>query len=157
MNRFIVAVERVAGAFLGLVAAITFAEAVLRYSLARHIPDGFILGQMLQGIAICWGIATTTYADRHVTTDVLYTAVSARWQRIFDVTAYTLNLVFFAAFGFMITFKVYDILKAGERSIDLNLPIWAGYLFASAGILVTLVLAAARWWQVVWNKTPSSR
>jgi TRAP-type transport system small permease protein len=139
------------------VAAITFAEALLRYSLARHIPDGFILGQMLQGIAICWGIATTTYADRHVTVDALYTVVGARWQRVFDVTAYTLNFLFFAAFGFMITFKVYDILKAGERSIDLNLPIWGGYLVASLGIMVTLVLAGARWWQVVWNRTPSSR
>ena len=154
MNRFIVAVERTAGAFLGLVAAITFAEALLRYTVAKHIPDGFILGQMLQGIAICWGIATTTYADRHVTVEALYTIVSTRWKRIFDVTAYTLNLLFFAAFGFMITFKVYDILRAGERSIDLNLPIWGGYLVASAGILVTLVLAAARWWQVVWKRRP---
>jgi len=154
LNSFILAVERVAGAFLGLVAAITFAEALLRYTVAKHIPDGFILGQMLQGIAICWGIATTTYADRHVTVDALYTVLSARWKRIFDVTAYTLNLLFFAAFGFMISFKVYDILKAGERSIDLNLPIWAGYLLASIGILVTLVLATARWWQVVWTRKP---
>jgi TRAP-type C4-dicarboxylate transport system permease small subunit len=154
VNRFIVAVERVAGAFLGLVAAITFAEALLRYTVAKHIPDGFILGQMLQGIAICWGIGTATYADRHVTVDALYTVLNARWKRIFDVTAYTLNLLFFAAFGFMISFKVYDILKAGERSIDLNLPIWAGYLLASIGIVVTLVLAGARWWQVVWTRKP---
>jgi TRAP-type C4-dicarboxylate transport system permease small subunit len=157
VDRFIAAVERTAGAFLGLVAAITFAEAVLRYSVAAHIPDGFILGQMLQGIAICWGIATATYADRHVVVDALYTVVTPLWQRIFDVAAYTLNLAFFAAFGFMITFKVYDILKAGERSIDLNLPIWAGYLLASVGIVVTLVLAAARWWQVVWMRKPPSR
>ena len=157
MNRFIAAVEVTAGAFLGLVAAITFAEALLRYTVAKHIPDGFILGQMLQGIAICWGIAAATYADRHVTVDALYTVVGARWQRILDVTAYTLNFVFFALFGFMITFKVYDILRAGERSIDLNLPIWAGYVLASAGILVTMVLAGARWWQVVWTRKPSSR
>ncbi len=154
MNRFIGAVERAAGAFLGLVALITFAEALLRYSVARHIPDGFILGQMLQGIAICWGIATTTYADRHVTVEALYTTLNARWQRIFDAAAYSLNFAFFAAFGFMITFKVYDILRAGERSIDLNLPIWAGYLVASTGILVTLILAGARWWQVVWMRKP---
>ncbi len=154
MNRFIGAVERTAGAFLGLVAVLTFAEALLRYSVAKHIPDGFILGQMLQGIAICWGIATTTYADRHVTVEALYTTLNARWRRIFDAAAYSLNFAFFAAFGFMITFKVYDILRAGERSIDLNLPIWAGYLVASVGILVTLILAGARWWQVVWMRKP---
>jgi TRAP-type C4-dicarboxylate transport system permease small subunit len=152
VDRFIAAVERTAGVFLGLVAAITFGEALLRYTVAKHIPDGFIVGQMAQGIAICWGIATATYADRHVTVDALYTVVGARWQRIFDVTAYTVNFVFFALFGFMITFKVYDILRAGERSIDLNLPIWGGYLVASVGILVTVVLAGARWWQVVWKR-----
>jgi TRAP-type transport system small permease protein len=152
VERFIAAVERTAAVFLGLVAAITFAEALLRYTVAKHIPDGFIVGQMAQGIAICWGIATATYADRHVTVDALYTVVGVRWQRIFDVTAYTVNFVFFALFGFMITFKVYDILRAGERSIDLNLPIWAGYLVASVGILVTVVLAGARWWQVVWTR-----
>ena len=156
MERFITAVERLAGAFLGLVAAITFAEAALRYTVAWHIPDGFILGQLLQGIAICWGIATATYADRNITVDVLYTLASGRLRRVIDVAAHSVNLLFFAAFGFMITFKVYDILRAGERSIDLNLPIWLGYLLASLGILAALVLAAARWWQVLWNKAPSS-
>lgn len=155
MNCFISAVERTAGAFLGLVAAITFAEAALRYTIAGHIPDGFILVQTLQGVAICWGIATATYADRHVTVEVLYTVASTRLRYAIDVAAYTLNLMFFAAFGFMMTFKVYDILKAGERSIDLNLPIWIGYLFASLGIMVTLVLAAARWWQVVVLRRPA--
>ena len=155
MERFIAAVEKTAGTFLGLVAAITFAEATLRYTLATRIPDGFILGQTLQGVAICWGIATATYADRHIAVDVLYAAVSARWQYWIDAVAHTIGLVFFAAFGFMINFKVYDILKAGERSIDLNLPIWFGYLLAAIGILVTLVLAAARWWQVViWKRRP---
>jgi TRAP-type C4-dicarboxylate transport system permease small subunit len=152
MNRFIAAVERTAGAFLGLVAAITFAEALLRYTVAKHIPDGFILGQTLQGVAICWGIATATYADRHITVDVLYAIAGTRLRYAIDVVAYTVNLLFFAAFGFMMSFKVYDILKAGERSIDLNLPIWIGYSLASIGIMVTLALAGARWWQVVWKK-----
>lgn len=156
MNRFIVNVERAAGIFLGLVAVITFGEALLRYSAAKHIPDGFILGQMLQGIAICWGIATATFADRHVTVEALYSVVGERVQRAFDIAAHTINLAFFIAFGVMINFKVYDILKAGERSIDLNLPIWTGYLLAALGILVTMILAGARWWQVVWNSRRSS-
>ena len=151
MNGFIGAVERTAGVFLGLVALITFAEALLRYTVAKHIPDAFIVGQTAQGIAICWGIATATYADRHISVDALYTVVAPGLQRLFDRIAYTLSFVFFAVFGFMISFKVYDILRAGERSIDLNLPIWIGYLVASLGIVVTVVLAGLRWWQVVWK------
>jgi TRAP-type C4-dicarboxylate transport system permease small subunit len=157
LERFTLAVERTAGAFLGLVAAITFAEALLRYAFARHIPDGFILGQLLQGIAICWGIATATYAERHVTVDALYTVVGPAWRRLIDIAAYSVNLLFFAALALMMNFKVYDILRAGERSIDLNLPIWAGYLVASCGVLVTVILAGLRWWQVVWKNSPSSR
>ena len=154
MNRFIVAVERTAGVFLGLVALITFSEALLRYTVSKHIPDAFIVGQMAQGIAICWGIATATYADRHISVDALYTVVGARTKRVFDIIAYTLSFAFFAVFGLMISFKVYDILRAGERSIELDLPIWMGYLVASLGIVVTVVLAGLRWWQVVWKSAP---
>ena len=100
-------------------------------------------------MAICWGIATATYADRHITVDVLYAVAGARLRYAIDVAAYSLNLAFFAVFGFMMTFKVYDILKAGEKSIDLALPIWIGYSLAAVGIMVTLVLAGLRWWQVV--------
>lgn len=151
MDRFIGVVERTAGVFLGLVAALTFVEAVLRYTVAGHIPDGFVLGQLMQGIAICWGIATATYADRHVTVDVLHTIVGPRTQHALDVIAYTINLAFLLTFAAMITFKVWDILKAGENSVDLGLPIWAGYSIASMGIVVTGLLAALRWWQVVFQ------
>ena len=59
-------------------------EAVLRYGFNTHIPDGFVIGQTMQGIAICWGIATATYADRQITVDILYEIVGqsgAPWFR----------------------------------------------------------------------------
>ena len=149
MNRFIRTVELTAGYFIGLLAIITFVEAVLRYVFTTHIPDGFVLAQMMQGIAICWGIATTTYADRHVTVDILYTLGGRAVRRAIDVTAYTLNLAFLATFGVMITFKVYDILLAGELSAELRVPIWMGYILASVGVLAAVVMAAARWWQML--------
>jgi len=132
--------------------AILVDEDISRLFIAGILPG--LLAMALYCVAICWGIATATYADRHITVDMLYAAVNARWRYAIDVAAHTLGLLFFAAFGFMINFKVYDILKAGERSVDLNLPIWAGYLFAAAGILITFVLAGVRWWQVVWMRRP---
>lgn len=149
MDRFVVIVERAAGIFIGALAIITFGEAFLRYGFNAHIPDGFIVGQTMQGIAICWGISTATYADRQITVDILYEMVGSGIRRAFDVTAYTINFLFLALFGYAMTFKVFDILKAGEISSELEIPIWTGYTLASLGILATVATAAIRWWQVV--------
>jgi len=152
VNAFVTIVERTAGYFIGFLALITVAEAVLRYGFNSHIPDGFVLGQTMQGIAICWGIATATYADRQITVDILYELVGARLKRTFDVAAFTISLLFLCLFAFAITFKVYDILKAGEISAELRIPIWTGYTLASLGILTAVATAAIRWWQVVFRR-----
>ncbi len=149
MDRIVVFVERAAGCFIGVLALITFGEAFLRYGFNAHIPDGFIVGQTMQGIAICWGISTATYADRQITVDILYELSSSRIRRGFDVAAHTINLLFMALFGYAMTFKVFDILRAGEISSELKIPIWTGYTLASLGILAAVAAAAIRWWQVV--------
>ena len=145
----ITTIEKIAGYAIGFLALITFSEAILRYGFSTHIPDGFVVGQMMQGIAICWGIATATYADRHITVDILYTFGSDRMRRIFDVVGYTVNLGFLTAFGYAITFKVFDILEAGEISNDLAVPLWTGYTLASVGIIAAVIMAAIRWWLVI--------
>ena len=149
MERVIITIEKIAGYAIGFLALITFSEAILRYGFSTHIPDGFVVGQMMQGIAICWGIATATYADRHITVDILYTFGSDRMRRIFDVVGYTVNLGFLTTFGYAITFKVFDILEAGEISNDLAVPLWTGYTLASVGILAAVIMAAIRWWLVI--------
>jgi len=156
MSRFVTIVERTAGFFVGFLAIITFVEAVLRYGFNKHIPDGFIIGQMMQGIAICWGISTATYADRHIRVDILYEAVGSGMRRFFDILAYTINWSFMALFGAAMTFKVFDILRAGEISNELRIPIWVGYIFASVGIIAAVGTATLRWWQVVVQNRSSA-
>jgi TRAP-type C4-dicarboxylate transport system permease small subunit len=152
VNAFIAIVERTAGYFIGILALITVGEAALRYGFNSHIPDGFIIGQTLQGIAICWGIATATYADRQVTVDILYELAGAGVKRALDLAAHTINFLFMALFGYAITFKVFDILKAGEISAELRIPIWTGYALASLGVLTAVATAGIRWWQVVLRR-----
>jgi TRAP-type C4-dicarboxylate transport system permease small subunit len=149
VDRIVVFIERTAGCFIGVLALITFGEAFLRYGFNAHIPDGFIVGQTMQGIAICWGISTATYADRQITVDILYEFSSSRLRRGFDVAAHTINFLFMALFGYAMTFKVFDILRAGEISSELEIPIWTGYTLASLGILAAVATAAIRWWQIV--------
>jgi TRAP-type C4-dicarboxylate transport system permease small subunit len=152
VEKFVGYVEKTAGYFIGILALITFSEAVLRYVFNSHIPDGFVIGQTLQGIAICWGIASTTYADRHITVDIVYAFGPGWMRRLFDLVGYTLNLLFLALFGYAITFKVFDILEAGQISSEIHMPIWIGYTFASLGVLAAVFTAALRWWQVVFER-----
>lgn len=155
MDRFVATVEKTAGYFIGFLALITIGEAILRYGFNSHIPDGFIIGQTLQGIAICWGIATAAYADRHVSVDIVYVFGGPRVRRVLDITGYTINVLFMALFGYAMTFKVFDILRAGEISNELRYPVWTGYTLASIGILVAVVMAAIRWYQVVIQRKPA--
>jgi TRAP-type C4-dicarboxylate transport system permease small subunit len=157
VNRIVAIVERTAGYFIGILAVITFSEAILRYVFGSHIPDGFVVGQMMQGIAICWGIATATYADRHITVDIVYEFSGDRVRRFFDLVAYTVNLLFMTLFGYAISLKVFDILDAGEISIDLNIPLWTGYSLASLGIVAAVAMACIRWWQVVILRRTGAR
>jgi len=152
MNRLVVVIEKLAGYSIGILALITVGEAALRYLFAKHIPDGFIIGQTMQGIAICWGIATATYADRHITVDVLYELAGPTIRRVFDVTAYSINLLFMGLFGYAMSFKAFDILNAGEISPELRIPIWTGYTLASLGILAALITATIRWWQIIFER-----
>lgn len=149
MLKVVTLIERIAAYFIGILALITFFEALLRYAFRSHIPDGFLVGQTLQGIAICWGIATAAYADRHIAVDIVYTFGSPRLRRVCDVVAFTLNLAFIATFGYAITYKVFDIMAAGESSAELAIPLWVGYSFACLGILAAVVTSAIRWWRVV--------
>jgi TRAP-type C4-dicarboxylate transport system permease small subunit len=149
VNSVVTIIEKIAGYCIGFLAIITCSEAILRYGFNSHIPDSFVLGQMMQGIAICWGIATATYADRHITVDLFYTFTTPAVRRFFDLSGYTINLLFMIAFGYAITFKVFDILAAGEISDDLAIPLWTGYTLASVGILAAVITATIRWYQVV--------
>ena len=154
MDKIVRTIEATAGYLIGFLALLTFTEAALRYLFSSHIPDAFVLGKVLQGIAICWGIATATYADRHINVDVVYELASAGVRRVLDVIGYTFNLIFLTLFGYAITFKVFDILAAGEISNELKIPIWTGYTFASIGILAAVLMAALRWWQIVIKRQP---
>jgi TRAP-type C4-dicarboxylate transport system permease small subunit len=142
-------IERTAGYFIGVLAVITFAAAVLRYVFNAFIPDGFIVAQTLQGIAICWGFGTAIYADRHITVDIIYASAGAGFRRVCDVTSYVLNFLFMALFAYASVFKVFDIRAAGEISDDLRFPLWIGYSLAALGIVAALVMAGIRTWQVV--------
>lgn len=151
MTRIVEGIDKIAGYAIGFLALITFSEALLRYIFSKSIPDGFVLGQMMQGIAICWGIATANYADRHITVDVIWEFLGKRAQWVMDSVAHTLHLFFMALFGYASSYKVFDILRAGEISSDLRIPLWTGYSLAAIGVVAALIMATIRWAQIVFG------
>ena len=157
MEKITTWIERLAGYFIGVLALITFTAAVLRYTVNVHIPDGFIVAQTLQGIAICWGFGTAIYADRHITVDILYATAGSSFQRVCDVTAILLNLAFMILFAYAMVYKVVDIRAAGEISDDLRIPLWFGYSLAAIGIVAALVMSAIRTWQILFHPEQAQR
>ena len=151
MNKLVDCIETVAGYAVGFLALITFSEALLRYFFSKSIPDGFVLGQMMQGIAICWGIAAANYADRHITVDVVWEFLGPKARWVMDSVAHTIHLFFMGLFGYASSYKVFDILKAGEISSDLRIPIWTGYSLAAIGVVAAFLMAFVRWLQIVFG------
>src|SRR4030095_6046003 len=93
MDRFINAIELVAAAFVGLVAADVFISVLLRYFFSIDIPDSYNFGQVMLRVLMCWGIAATSYRGTHITVDLVWANVGPGWQRAIDVFA-TLVLLF---------------------------------------------------------------
>ena len=66
MRRLLSATETLAALSLLLIALLTAGNVALRYAFSMQIPDWFDGTQMLQGIAMFWGIALATYYGTHI-------------------------------------------------------------------------------------------
>ncbi len=144
MERFIRAVNTAAGVFLGCIAALTFTVALLRYAFSITIPDWFNLACMLQGIAIFWGIASTTHEGRHITVDGVWELSRPAGKRAIDLFADVVTLVFLGALAWMLVYKVQSTYQSNQVSSDLGVPLWPFHLLASLGIGAAAVCAALR-------------
>jgi len=144
MERFIHAVNTAAGLFLGCVALLTFTVALLRYAFSITIPDWFNFACMVQGIAIFWGIASTTHEGRHICVDGVWEISGPKMRRWIDLFADTATLVFLGALGWMLVYKVQSTYQTNQVSADLSWPLWPFHLLASLGIWAGAVLALLR-------------
>ena len=149
MERSIRAIDRIAGLFLAAVAALTFFEAVLRYSLALQIPDWYALACLFQGIAIFWGIASTTHEGKHIVVDALWEMCGPRLRRAIDFVAELVNSAFFGVFAWMLALKVASTYREGEVSTQLGFELWPFQFVAALGIVCAAFLAVSRLWRVL--------
>ena len=148
LDRFVSVVERVSGIFLGLVVALTFVSVLLRFFFSVAIPDWFLFACYLQGIAIFWGIASTTYRNSHILVDLLWEMSGPRSRRWIDLFANTVSLLFIAAFAWMLYDRVLSTAAGGLATNELRLPVWPFYAVAALGIWAALALGAIRLWRL---------
>jgi TRAP-type transport system small permease protein len=148
VDRFILIVEKVAGAFLGIVAGLTFFEIALRL-VGLQIPDWFILACMFQGIAIFWGIASTTYEGKHIVVDVFWEMSGPAGRRAIDIIATVVTAGFLGVFAWMLLGKVESTYSANQVSNELEFQLWPYHLAAALGIVCAAILAAIRLWRLV--------
>ena len=151
MDRFINAIELVAAAFVGLVAADVFISVLLRYFFSVQIPDAYDFGRLLLGILIFWGIAATSYRGTHITVDLLYANVGPRLQRWIDVFA-TLVLLFVVTVQTYTLFdKVVSTYDSNLATFELRLPTWPFFAIAWLGDAAAVLLIAVRTYRLIFR------
>jgi TRAP-type C4-dicarboxylate transport system permease small subunit len=151
MDRFIDAIEWIAAAFVGIVAANIFIAVLLRNLLNYAIPDSFDIGRMLLGILIFWGIAATSYRGTHITVDLVWANVSPKYQRIIDVFA-TLVLLFVVTVQTWTLFdKVRGTYNDNVTTFDIHMPTWPFFAVAWAGDVSAVLLIAIRTYRLIFH------
>lgn len=149
MDRFILIVEQIAGVFLGVVAALTFFEIVLRYFFGLQIPDSFILACMFQGIAIFWGIASTTYEGKHIVVDMAWEMSGPAGRRIIDIIATVITAGLLGVFAWMLLGKVESTYSSNQVSSEIAFQLWPFHLAAALGIVCAAIMALIRLWRLI--------
>ena len=158
MNRLVILVERLAGLFLGLVAAITFVSVVLRYFFNIGVPDWFAFAAAFQAVAIFWGMASTTYRGSHIAVDVLWEALRPPARRRLDIVATTISAIFLLLWAWMLGRKVLqDMTSSTEVTSDLRVPVWIFAVTAAVGIVLAAALVLLRLYELIRARPPVDR
>ena len=144
IDRIVAALEIVAGAFLAIVTALTFASVVLRYAFNWGIPDAFDISRNLLGVVIFWGIALAGHRGDHITVDLLWGAFGPRLRRAVDLLAGCLSLGGIAVFAWMMADKVMTTRADNVLTFDLQLPVWPFFLVAWLGLVLAVLLLLLR-------------
>jgi TRAP-type C4-dicarboxylate transport system permease small subunit len=150
-DRFIDTIEMIAAIFVGVVAADVFISVLLRYFFNISIPDSYDFGRLLLGILIFWGIGATSYRGTHITVDLLWANVGARWQRAMDIFA-TLVLLFVVSVH---TWTLFDKVVASRAdhvlTFDLRLPTWPFFAIAWVGDAAAVILIGVRTYRLLFH------
>lgn len=147
-------IEFVAAIFLALVAIVAFSGAVARYLLRGGLPDAYEIAQMLQGIAILWGIALATHDGRHITFDIVYDRMSARGRYVLRIVSAVICLIFLSIAFYKSLQRAMEAVYSGLTTTQLSMPVWPFWMLAVFGLAAAAIMAAIALWRYV-SGTPA--
>lgn len=143
-NRVISAIENVSGAFLLVIAGLTFVSALLRYVFSSPIPDSFEISRQLLGVTMCWGIACAFNAERHIQLDLFWNFLSDRVKSKMELLGNAITLMAMAVFTWRLLLKVIDGFHTKAASVDLGLQLWIFHAVAWIGIVASVIAILVR-------------
>jgi TRAP-type C4-dicarboxylate transport system permease small subunit len=144
MARIIATIETIAALLLAAVALLITAGVVLRYGFSVNLPDAFDLSRFLQGVALFWGLAITTYAGSHICVDIAHEMVGPGGKRLIDIAAESVMAAAFAVFAYAMHDRLWPAVQSGQTTNELLIPTWPFFLIALAGVAVTAFIALMR-------------
>ena len=148
MSRFIALIDLLAGILLGCVVLLTFFEAALRYLFNTQIPDAYSFSGYAQGVAIFWGIASATYAGRHICVDIVWDLVGRVGKLRIDIVSALITGLFLIALSWMTIQKVLRSKNSFEVTNELQAPVWIFLAIGACGIICACLLAFVRAWRL---------
>lgn len=144
LRRLIRLMELMAGLLLSVLAALTCGTVTARYFFNSSIPDAFDFGRLMLSVAVLWGIGAAVYFGGHIQVDLLYASRGSRTRAIMDVFATAVVVGFLILLAYTCFNRAYDVLLSEESTSDLRILVGPFYLVGWLGLLVGVLLGAAR-------------
>jgi TRAP-type transport system small permease protein len=144
LDRTVSAIEKIGGVFLLGVAVLTFVMVILRKFFDTGIPDWFDFSRLLQGIAICWGIAAACYRGGHILVDLVWDFSSDTAKRRIDLFADICMIIALSVFAFFALQAAIEMRAKNLLTSDLRIPQWGFYLTGAIGIAAAAFMTAVR-------------
>lgn len=143
-RQIILLIERISAILFGIATLVVFVSAVGRYAFASPIPDAFDISRLVLAVTIAWGFASLGYRGSHIKVDLLTQWLSPAKQRIADLFAWTVLLIFSSLLCWKLGEKALSNFSHGEVTMDLRIPHWPFLSLIVLGLFMAVITTLIR-------------
>lgn len=144
----ILLIERISAVMFGVATLIVFVSAIGRYAFATPIPDAFDISRLVLAVTIAWGFASLGFHGSHIKVDLLTQCLTPGQQRITDMIAWSVLLVFTTLLCWKLGEKALSQFPHGEVTMDLRIPHWPFLSIIVLGLLMAIVTTIIRLYRI---------
>ena len=139
LRALVLASAWIAGAGIFFMIAVTCLDVVLR-RCGSSVPGAYDLVRLAGGVTIATSLPLTTAVKGHVAIEYFFHRLGSRGRIVVDSMMRTLQLAAFAVASYSFAVKGATLLREGEVTPTLQLPVfWLAWLAAATCLLTALV------------------